>query len=105
MPEKHPSSHPSHRVTLVDAARLGMVLTVKCGLYGRVVRYWAADLVERLGLKHDVQRPPFACSRCRSGDFMSVRWHVPAASEMAAGFIVRRPVRQVTKWVWRDERA
>lgn len=35
---------------------------------------------------------------------MSVRWTIPASSDIAARLIVRRPVRQVMKWIWRDEK-
>ena len=49
--------------------------------------------------------PPFPCSKCRTAEYLDVRWNVPAASDLERGLTVRRPVKKITKWIWRDERA
>lgn len=82
-----------------------MLIEVSCNACRRRVNYWAADLVDVLGPDHEVHRPPFPCSKCRTIEYLNVRWHVPSSSELEAGLTVRRPVKQVVKWIWRNERA
>jgi hypothetical protein len=85
-----------------DAAQDGMIITMRCALCRRTVHFWAADLLQVLG-DHQVHVPPWPCSRCRSIEHMAVSWSVPSA-QMLAGLTVRRPVRKIEKWLWRDER-
>jgi len=82
---------------------MGMVLSLKCGTCGRVVHYWAADLVQALGPLYRISRPPWAC-RCKASEGAVVKWFVPGPSALQ-GLTVRRPVKKIEKWVWRDERA
>lgn len=106
MPQPTPPVAPSKRPRMMQAAIAGMLITVKCGLCRRQVNYWAADLVEVLGPQALADVPPYPCSRCRAPDMLSVRRAVPSASELAEGkIVVRRPVRQIVKWTWRNERA
>ena len=82
-----------------------MMMTMRCGLCHRTVRYWAADLVMVVGPGHQAHLAPFACGKCGTSEFVDVSWNLPGAAELAAGLTVRRPVRQIVKWIWRDERA
>ena len=85
-----------------DAAEMGMVITLKCHLCRSKVSYLAADLVEVVGPEHEVHVPPFICSRCKVADSMAVSWTVVPPSQLD-GLVVRRPVRRVTRWIWRNE--
>ena len=105
MPAAHPSANPFKNCRMCDAARDGMLITVKCGLCRRSVNFWATDLLTVLGPDHQVHHAPFPCSKCRTSDYLDVRWNVPAASDLERGLTVRRPVKKITKWIWRDERA
>lgn len=99
-----PEPSGSRTLRLADAASMGMLITLRCHGCRRSASYWAADLVEVVGGRHPLPRTPFSCSRGCHPDMMSVRWHVPPASERGT-LTVRRPVRQVKVWVWRNERA
>lgn len=89
---------------LSDAAAAGMILSLHCDLCQRTVHYWAADLVKILGPDHPIGRPPWPCAKCKTSDFLNVRCQVMSTSEMQ-GLTVRRPVRQVVTWIWRNEKA
>lgn len=75
-----------------------------CGLCKVTATYWAHDLMRVVGPHHIVHTPPFACSRCGTMEFVNVKTTVPPTSELSK-IIVRRPVKQVTKWIWRNEQA
>jgi len=79
-----------------------MVLSIRCNLCRRTVHYWAADLVQILGPRHPVERPPWPCGTCRTSDYLDLRCQVLTSTEMR-GLTVRRPVRQIVRWQWRDE--
>lgn len=81
---------------------MGMLVTLRCGLCRRTVHYWAADLFQVVG-DHQVHVPPWPCGRCRTMDYLNVSWTVPGAATLA-GLTVRRPVRKIEKWLWRDEK-
>ena len=101
-----PSRNKFANRRLRDAASEGMLLTVRCNGCRRQVHYLAADLVQVLGWDHEAHvPPPWPCSRCRTSEYLSMRSWLPAASQMAEGITVRRPVGQVTRWKWRDEKA
>jgi len=80
------------------------MLTMRCGLCRRSVNYWASDLVKVVGPHHEVHVPPFPCSKCRTREYIRIEWRVPPASALN-DLTVRRPVKQITKWIWADERA
>lgn len=104
MPERN--TPPSRSQRMSDAARAGMMITLKCGLCQRIARYWAADLVQVVGPLHPAQVPPWPCSKCKTMEFLTLRCEVPSAAALAEGKIfVRRPVKQVLRWIWRSERA
>lgn len=106
MPEATPSIALSKRLRLREAARNGMMISMKCALCRREVNYWAHDLIQVLGPEALVDHAPWPCSRCSAPDMLSVRCVVPSASDIATGnIIVRRPVKQVLRWIWRDEKA
>jgi hypothetical protein len=105
MPETHPSANRSKNASLGDAARHGMIVMVRCGSCGKKVNYWAADLLQVVGPRHNLHQAPFPCATCKSSDCLTVRWEVPSTSTLDAGLIVRRPVKQVMRWIWRNERA
>lgn len=102
MPAKPPSTHRYRNRLLRDAAADGMLITLRCGMCGARANFWAADLVRVLGWDHELHLPPFPCSRCRTAEYVSVRASLPSAGERQS-LTVRRPVRQVVRWIWRDE--
>lgn len=102
MPAERPSGNPFRNPRMIHAARDGMLIRVRCGKCGRAANYWAADLVEVVGPDHELHIPPFRCSRCRTAEWMYVSREVPDASAVAS-LVVRRPVRKVTRWIWREE--
>jgi hypothetical protein len=59
--------------TLQDAADDAQIIVVRCGLCRRLINYLATDLVQVLNPSRPVDAPPFACSRCGTADYMSVR--------------------------------
>jgi hypothetical protein len=89
---------------LSEAAAAGMILTIKCDLCRRSVHFWAADLVKILGPHYPLSKPPWLCSQCRTADYLHVRYKVWTFDELR-NVTVRRPVKKITKWVWRNERA
>lgn len=104
MPTRRPSANPWKNRQMHHAASEGMIITMHCSLCRRDVHYWASDLVKVLGPNHQVHVPPWPCGKCKRIDFVQMRWQV-ATMQLLEGLIVRRPVRQVTKWLWRNERA
>lgn len=87
-----------------DAALAGQLLTIRCGQCRRSANYWASDMVKVVGYGHQVHVPPFPCSRCRFREYMRVEWRVPNVVDLDS-LIVRRPVKQVSKWLWTNEKA
>ncbi len=103
MPAARPSSNRFRNQRLRHAASNGMLITVRCPFCRRVVNFWAADLVKVLGPDHELHVPPFPCSRCRTRE-LDVRWRIPSAADLQ-GLTIRRPVRKVERWQWRNEKA
>lgn len=87
-----------------EAAASGQMLMVRCNLCHRSVNYWAHDLLTVLGPYHEVHVPPFPCSHCRTSEYLNVKCTLPPTSELGT-LTVRRPIKQITKWVWRNEKA
>ena len=54
---------------------------------------------------HEAHVPPWGCAKCRTREYMVMRWRVPSTEEMVAGLTVRRPIKKIEKWLWRDEKA
>lgn len=104
MPERYPHTNRAKNTTLGQAAAKGMVISLSCAVCRRVVHFWAADLVKTLPPTHQVHVPPFACSKCGTKDYINVTWEIPNASRLTT-LTVRRPVRQITRWLWRNEKA
>lgn len=102
MPVPHPPANPFRAQRLAQAAMMGMLITVRCPGCNRKVHYWAADLLQVLGDRR-LNEPPFPCSRCNSRE-LDVRWRIPAPSELT-DLTIRRPIRQVVRWIWRNEKA
>jgi endogenous inhibitor of DNA gyrase (YacG/DUF329 family) len=102
MPASHPSANPFRNAQLAGAARDGLLISVRCPFCRRTVHYWAADLLKVLEPTHPLRQAPFPCSRCKTTE-LDVRWGMPSA-EMLNGLTVRRPVKQVVRWIWRDEK-
>ena len=105
MPAGHPSANKFRNRTLRHIEHSGRLALVTCTGCGRACRYWAHDLIKVLGPDHDLLVPPFICSKCRRREWMDIRWIVPSATELQDGLTVRRPVKQVVRWIWRDEKA
>lgn len=80
-----------------------MLIVMRCTRCRRKVSYWAEDLVRVVGYWHEAHVPPWPCGRCRTREYMVMRWRIPSTSELQARIVVRRPVKQITKWVWQDE--
>lgn len=103
MPAGSPSGNPFRNQRMQEAARKGYLITLRCGLCRRKAHFWAADLVQVVG-DHQLHVPPFPCGQCRTADYIDVTWTIPDQS-MLRGLTVRRPVRKIERWLWRDERA
>lgn len=87
-----------------DAALDRMIIVMRCNGCRRMAYYWAEDLVKVVGRWHEVHVPPWPCSKCRTIEYMQTWWEVPTADKLQEGLTIRRPVKQVTKWIWRNER-
>ncbi|SEN42421.1 hypothetical protein SAMN04489859_1006150 [Paracoccus alcaliphilus] len=82
------------------------MIVMRCNGCRRQVNYWASDLVKVApNPDHQAHIPLWPCSRCRTKEYMVMRWHYPMAAELVEGLTVRRPVRKVERWIWRDEKA
>ena len=104
MPASRPSANPFRNRLMKHAADSRQLLRITCKRCNQSVNYWAHDLVQVVGADHQVHVPPFPCSRCKTCEYLNVTWTVPNARELQA-LTVRRPVKQVVRWVWRDEKA
>lgn len=84
---------------LQDAANDGQIIVVRCGLCRRHVNYLANDMVQVLNPARPVDAPPFACSRCGTADYMSVKVKTPSAGDYGH-LIIRRLLRikSVSEW-------
>lgn len=78
-------------------------MIMRCNRCRREVNFWAEDLLKVLDYWHEAHVPSWPFSRCRTKEYMVMRWKLPTAGELQAGILVRRPVGQVTKWVWKNE--
>lgn len=105
MPARAPSANPFRNLHLSHQAEAGLLLTMKCGLCGRKAHYWATDLLRVVGPQHQAHIAPFACAKCRTKEYIDLWWTKPSAADLQAGLTVRRPVRKITKWIWRNERS
>jgi hypothetical protein len=102
MPEQYRKfhRHPAKPIrTLQDAADDAQIIVVRCGLCRRMINYLAKDLVQVLNPSRPVDAPPFACSRCGTGDYMSVRVKTPSMADYGH-LIIRRllRIRSVSEW-------
>lgn len=98
MPESHRPSRNTR--TWRDAAADRQIVLIRCSLCNRQAHYLPEDLALACGDQAPANVPPFPCSRCRTAEYMQVTLTIPRAEE-ALTLEVRRPVRQVVKWVWR----
>jgi hypothetical protein len=96
--QKH-RPYPGQTWTLARAAALGQLVVLRCGYCRRLMRFLASDLVTVLDPHRDALQPPFPCSRCGLGAYLSVKLHLPAAGDYGH-LTVRRPagVVRVQKW-------
>lgn len=99
-----PSRNSFRNRTLSHCAAEGMLVVMRCNHCRRTVQYWASDLIIVLGAAHQAHVPPWSCSKCRTKEYVVMRWRVPSAQEIGSGLTVRRPIQKVEKWIWRDER-
>lgn len=102
MPEEYSKyhRHPAKPVrTLQHAANDGQIIAVNCSLCRRSINYLATDLVQVLNPARPVDAPPFACSRCGTADYMSVKVKSPAAGDYGH-LTIRRllGIRTVSEW-------
>ncbi|MGV0817104.1 hypothetical protein [Martelella sp. AMO21009] len=84
--------------TLQDAASEGHILQVWCGGCRRRVNYLASDLVPIVGGLHYAHEPPFACSRCKTMEYMATALLSPRPGDYG-DIRVRRPAGM--RQVWR----
>ena len=82
-----------------------MLIVMLCNGCRRSVNYWAEDLLLVLDPYHEAHVPPWQCGRCKTIEYMQMRWKRPYPDELAKGLTVRRPVKKGERWIWRDERA
>lgn len=100
MPSLRPSADKLKNYRLCQAAADGMMITLRCPVCRRSVHFWASDLLVVLDPDHEMYRPPFSCSKCRTPE-IDVRWRIPSAAELA-DITVRRPVKKIEKWIWKN---
>src|SRR5690606_4531347 len=81
MPQAYPSHYPGKIHRLRDAAALGQMLVVRCGLCRRMARYLASDLAEILDPSRDALAPPFPCSHCNRSDYIRLALRIPAPGD------------------------
>lgn len=86
------------------AAELNMLITVRCSGCRREARYLAVDLIEVVGPSHFLKRPMWPCRRCQTADFIKNTWAPITAQAPMSGVTVRRPVKKVVRWLWRETR-
>lgn len=98
MPESH--RPPRNPRTWRDAANDRQVVQIRCSLCGRKAHYLPEDLAKVCGERAPAHVPPFPCSKCGTMEYMHVTLTIPPAEE-AMKLQVRRPVRQVVKWIWK----
>ncbi len=91
----HPHNAPR---TLRDAAIDGMVVELKCNFCRKTVNYLANDLIRVCPPDHPANQPPFPCGRCGTMEYVSARARIPSLEEYGK-LTIRRPIRQVWKWV------
>lgn len=100
-----PSRNKFANRSLRDCAHDGMLMVMRCNRCRRQVNYWASDLVKVIEDPfHEAHVPPWGCKRCGTSEYMVMRWRLPSAEELAEGLIVRRPVKRVVRWIWRNEK-
>ena len=102
MPEQYSKyhRHPAKPIRMLQhAANDGQIITVQCGLCRRLINYLATDLVQVLNPARPVDAPPFACSRCGTADYMTVRVTTPSLADYGH-MVVRRllGLRTVSEW-------
>lgn len=102
MPESYRKfhRHPGKPIrTLQHAANDLQIIAVRCGLCRRLINYLATDLVQVLNPARPVDAPPFACSRCGTGDYMSVQVKQPSAGDYGH-LTIRRllGIRSIPEW-------
>lgn len=74
----HPHPGRPFRI-LADLAKDGYLLHIKCNLCGCSVYFLPADLVTFIDTKHLVHIPPFACTKCKSTEYLTPSPHYPSA--------------------------
>ncbi|UFM64820.1 hypothetical protein LOS78_14185 [Paracoccus sp. MA] len=104
MPDIRVKYEPGKYYAMADAAQHDMVVTIKCRSCRKTVHYWASDLVKVVGPDHPVARPPWRCSKCGEIEFLQVSREMRTAHKPMTGLVVRRPVKQVMRWLWKNER-
>jgi hypothetical protein len=95
---------PGNRYRLAEAAREGLLLSLRCARCRRPsVVFLASDLIRVLDPNRDCfHPPPFPCSRCGRAEFVEVT--LRAQEDAAVGRLVIRRlagIRQVP--VWKNE--
>lgn len=104
MPAGRPpiTAHPGKPFrTLADAAREGQLIQLQCNLCRRSAYFLATDLIKAVDPRHPLHIPPFACSKCKTMEYMRMSVRLPQAGDYG-----RLPVRRLDRVVqvqkWRD---
>lgn len=101
-----PSNNKFHNRSIRGCARDGMMLVMHCNRCRRTVHCWAADLLKVVDDPfHEAHVLIWACGRFKTIGYMVMRWKLPTAWELEDGITVRRPVKKITRWLWKNERA
>lgn len=101
-----PSTNKFANRQIRHCAREGAMMVMRCNSCRRTVHYWAADLLQVIDDPfHEAHVPIWPCARCGTIEYMVMRWMLPTAQELEDGITVRRPVKKITKWIWKNERA
>lgn len=103
MPDAPLNLRPGKHYSMADAAAHDMVISITCRPCRKTINYLATDLVKVVGPTHPVVRAPWRCRKCGAQEWLEVKWEMRTAHLPKPGLIIRRPVGQVMRWIWRNE--
>lgn len=96
----HPRYKP-HRMR--DAARMGQLVRIHCGMCNRTVHYLAEDLASTCDPNQPANDSPFPCAKCKTDEYLTVKLRMPALEDYGH-LIVRRPGKVIKTQKWENVR-
>lgn len=104
MPAARPPirAHPAKPFrTITDAAKAGQIVEIKCNLCRRGMNFMASDLAQVIDPNHPIHIPPFACSKCKTLEYVHIDTRSPSAGDVGR-LPVRKLMGQRHTWVWKS---